>query len=250
MRYLRPLQIFALLTITLQTLSLPVIYADQEPFDSHLNKPTVVIDPGHGGEEAGASGPDNTLEKNITLFIAKQIKKGLSSSCNVILTRTDDYWVNTGNRTEIANGAKANLFISLHTGGSFIHETSGIDFIFYKPPEGTGDDSSDSPTEQTGALKKTMWGSAQTKYTPISKWFANSLYKQFSLTPKYGTSRVSGLPATVLSGANMPAVIIETGYITNPTQEKLLKNPDFLSDFANDICTGVNRFFDKHENTY
>ncbi len=201
-------------------------------------KRTIVIDPGHGGFDTGAKGADNTLEKNISLLFAKKIKSKLENRYNVVLTRTDDYWINTRQRTEIANSTKAELFISIHANASFIHETKGLSLIYYKP----------SVTEaKTIAINyHTQWYQAQKKFIPLSRLFTKALFKRLSKNPNHNTPRINSLPLSSLSGVYMPAMLIEMGYLTNPFEEKQLNNADFLSDYAKEISTEINSFMEKH----
>ena len=95
-------------------------------------KQVVAIDPGHGGDEAGAKGPNGTIEKAVTLSMAQILAAELQRGYRVVLTRTDDNQVDLEMRTALANHHKADLLISIHTGGSFIHSTSGIQIYHYQ----------------------------------------------------------------------------------------------------------------------
>lgn len=199
---------------------------------------TIVIDPGHGGLDTGAKGADNTLEKEFTLLAAKKIKAVLENKYNVVLTRKDDYRVEARQRAETANNAKAELFISIHTSASFIRETRGLSLIYYTPP---------STDTHPGTLKNQKhWYQTQEKYIPLSRLFAKGLYKRLSKNPNYLFSRMSSLPVSFLAGINMPAILIEMGYLTNPSEEKQLKNKDYLSDYIKDICVEIDSFLEEH----
>ena len=104
--------------------------AGQSLFEGY--KEIIVLDPGHGGHDTGAKGPDQTLEKKVTLELARQIATELEPEYRVVLTRTDDYHVELDNRTAVANHLKANLFISIHTGAGFTHSTSGMAIYYYQ----------------------------------------------------------------------------------------------------------------------
>ena len=105
--------------------------AKQALFEAGM--PVVVIDPGHGGNDTGAKGPAGTHEKAVTLNLAHSIADQLKNSYRVVLTRSDDYRLNLSERTAVANQAKGDIFISLHTGGSFIGSISGETVYFYQP---------------------------------------------------------------------------------------------------------------------
>lgn len=207
-----------------------------------MPKRTVVVDPGHGGFDSGAKGADNTLEKDISLLFAKKIKAGLEKKYNVVLTRKDDYWVETRQRAEIANNTKAELFISVHTSASFIRETKGLSLIYYKPPS--------TDTASTTVENQKQWYQTQEKYIPLSRLFTKGLYKRFSKNPNHQSSRVSSLPLSILSGINMPAILIEVGFLTNPSEEKQLKNQDYISDYIKEICAEIDTFLEEHPIIY
>ncbi len=205
----------------------------------------IVIDPGHGGSDIGATGADNTFEKKISLKAANKIKEALEKNYSVVLTRTGDYGVNTKKRTEIANNMKAKLFLSIHTGASYARETKGLSFIYFKalPFKNKKDISIDN-------VRKTEWDSVQEKHVPLSRVFAESLYGRFSKTISYGKPRIESLPISVLSGANMPAIMIEIGHLTNPSEEQRLNNSDFLSDYMKEIAYEIELFLKKYKNSY
>ena len=95
-----------------------------------VQKKTIVLDPGHGGYDKGAQGPDGTFEKNVTMEFARVLAAKLEKTYKVVLTRTDDYLVDSLKRTAMANHLHADLFISIHTGGSFLHHARGISFYY------------------------------------------------------------------------------------------------------------------------
>lgn len=208
-------------------------------------KQTIILDPGHGGFDTGAKGADNTLEKKITLLFANKIQSLLKKKYNIILTRNNDYWVSNHQRSEIANNSKADLFISIHTNASFIRETKGISFIYYKPSirkkKSNTASNEDYPIE---------WDLTHEKFIPLSHLLANTLFEHFSKKPDYGQPRVKNLPIYVLSGLNMPAILIEIAYLTNPFEEQLLNNQVFLSNYSKEICAEIELFLKKYKKEY
>lgn len=252
---MRPLIKKHILTIIVITLLLCIVIDTRDLFSNTLykTKKTIVIDPGHGGDDKGVKGPDHSFEKDITFALAKKIKSQLEEKYNVVLTRNGDYWIDIHSRTEVANKNEADLFISIHTGGSFVHETSGINILYYTPQPDSPTTAATHITTPGIANENTNdedWFNAQKKYSPISRVFAKFLLEQFSKTPGYTSTRISGLPALVLSGANRPAIIIEAGYSTNPSEEKLLLNSNYISEFARKISTGIDDFLRKYTGSY
>lgn len=229
-----------------------VVYSNAIPAAAYDHsrdlKPVIVIDPGHGGIDTGATGPDGTNEKNVTLALARLIKKSLKNKFTVKLTRSGDYWVSLHRRTELANNSQASLFISLHTEGSFIHETSGLSIIYHTTPEEPEAVTENADFQQytPGASIRTGWYSTHKKYTSASKTLASIILKLMTAKPKYDDARITGLPVAVIAGANMPAIVIETGYLTNPTKESQFNNQVFLSDLADTISLGIETFYDSH----
>jgi N-acetylmuramoyl-L-alanine amidase len=205
---------------------------------------TIVLDPGHGGYNTGARGPEGTLEKNLTLALARLIASELEEKYNLVLSRSDDYWLDIPDRTAVANHSEADLFLSIHAGGSFHRKPSGI-FIYYSQDIAQRALTLELPTtkqiEKNNAMKP--WENIQEKHATASKNLAAHIQKSLRNHLKLMQCKVEGAPLIVLQGADMPAVLIEIGNLTNPTQEKKLLNPDVLADLAMFISMGIEDFF-------
>ena len=213
-------------------------------------KRTIVLDPGHGGHDQGAKGPEGTLEKNVTLNLAMLIAKELETTYQVILTRTDDYWIDFYDRTAIANHADADLFISLHTGGSFLHQTTGTFVYFYKKPAGqvlSFDDDQIRPSDDSNV--QAHWTYIQSRHETASRLLAKLMQQHLNQQTQWEKSEIKGASLTVLEGADMPAVLIEIGYLTNPTEEKSLNDINVLTHIAKGIRGGVDEFFKPAHNS-
>jgi N-acetylmuramoyl-L-alanine amidase len=214
--------------------------------EPHFKKdmPVVVIDPGHGGNDAGAKGPNNTLEKSVTLNLAHILARQLETRYRVVLTRNGDYGLDISDRTAVANHAKAEIFISLHTGGSFIHNIDGSAVYFYQPFQES------ALTTETRAAKPIQggapavgWDIIQTKYRVTSEKLARQIQSRLSGLWQPREVNVQGIPLVVLQGADMPAVAIEIGNLKNAAEEKALGDPRFLSRVAEAIGSGIDDFF-------
>ncbi len=203
----------------------------------------IVIDPGHGGYDKGAKGPAITLEKTVVFNLARIIAVELSNTYKVILTRTDDYGLDIPSRTATANHEAADLFISIHTGGSFHHQASGMTLYYFKEPLGS------ALTETIELLKplksgtQIPWKKIQNRHKTTSSALAKLIRKRINEQVIFIESKVHGAPLMVLEGADMPAVVIEIGYITNPTEEKSLRDINFLSKIAKGIHNAADEFF-------
>jgi N-acetylmuramoyl-L-alanine amidase len=211
-------------------------------------KPVIVIDPGHGGENTGAGGTEGTVEKAVVLRFAQILKAELDREYRVVLTRSDDSPVDLEIRTSLANHNKADVFISLHTGGSFVHSTSGVLIYYYQDFSGEYQDQ-DQTTPDEGQDQDTpvLWNRAQIRHQENSRILANLIQSNLSALSAVEESQVRSAPLLVLQGANMPAILIEIGYLTNPADEKKMTDQAFLTDFARAIKKGIDQFFEQEQ---
>lgn len=189
-----------------------------------LSGMTIVVDPGHGGPDTGAIGPTGTYEKTDNLAMGLDLATLLrSAGAHVILTRSTDITPATGTyselsdlqaRTKIANDMKADLFICIHS-DSFSNPAAGGTTTYY---------SSDSPVS---ARSKALAASIQSE-----------LVKAINLNDR----GVKDANFYVIKNTKMPAVLIEVGFISNPTEENLLKSPDFQNKAALGVFQGILKF--------
>jgi len=210
----------------------------------NIEKRLVIIDPGHGGQDIGARGPAGTLEKAMTLKVAKILAARLHENYRVVLTRRDDYPVGILERTATANHLKADIFISIHTGGGFIHKTSGISIFFFKKAALRAF----RPQTEDPAIFKNKtgpigWDDLQIKHTTNSQRLAESIQAGIQAQKQPLTCKRDSAPLLVLAGADMPAILIEIGYLTNPSDEKALKDPKAVSRLVEGIYQGISHFF-------
>jgi N-acetylmuramoyl-L-alanine amidase len=200
------------------------------------------LDPGHGGREIGARGAEGTLEKTVVMELAQLIATQLQRDYKVTLTRTDDYHMDLDKRTALANHLNADLFVSLHTGGSFVYGTAGP-IVYYYQNASKFSSTRENPT--LGGETKSMpipWDRLQDKYREKSRILADMIRSRLSTVNSIENSRVQGAPLAVLQGAQMPAILIEVGYLTNPAEEKNLRNSRFLMNIAAEISQGIGDF--------
>lgn len=200
-------------------------------------KKTVVLDPGHGGADSGARSPDGTLEKQVALDLARLIAVELDSPNRVHLTRTDDYGLDTERRTDMANNLKADAFVSLHAGGSFSPFPGGIHIYCYKgttPERPLAADQAPTPFD--------TWDRIQLKHARTSRLLARHLKER--LDPLLDTE-ISDAPVLVLQGADMPAVLIEIGYLSNPEEAKALRDTAHRKALAQAVAGAIKAFFEE-----
>lgn len=231
------------LTVILVLLCVTADGISKKPF-SQEHKGIVVLDPGHGGNDNGSQSADGILEKAVTLNLARLIADKLKEDCKVVLTRTDDYWLDIPKRAALANYLQADLFISLHTGGSFLHSVGGTSIFYYeKHPQ----HALKEKTPTLDSLKGddpplTSWNDIQDRYLTSSKKFADSMQAQIIKITQDPDSTIKFAPLSVLKGADMPAILIELGYLTNPNEGKALEDQKFLSLIAEAISKGIKSF--------
>lgn len=209
-------------------------------------KPLVVIDPGHGGHDTGVEGVSESLEKDVALRFARTLEKALAPECRVALTRTGDYEVSHQNRASMANHRKADLFISIHTGGFFRvgPESWGL---FYYParaisPGGANNTGKADPGEKDISSEPFNWRHAQLPHAKASKALADTLRHYLRACPEISEVKTAEAPLLLAEGLDMPAVFVEAGYLTNPACEARLNDPEFLADAAECIRRGIRSF--------
>jgi N-acetylmuramoyl-L-alanine amidase len=212
---------------------------------------TIVLDPGHGGMDEGVKSAGGTKEKDLTLAIARRIKASIEArlGIRVLLTRDDDRDLPLDDRTAIANNNKANLFISVHANASLRPSTAGATIYYAAFDNATltsprGIDR--VPTFSGGVrdLELVAWDQAQTHHLDQSMAFATILEERLRDHVALAARAVDRAPLGVLESANMPAVLVEMGFLTNADQEKQLTGNDFQNAFVQAMTESIIRFRD------
>ncbi len=222
------------------------IKADLSAIELNLNgyQGVIVLDPGHGGYAKGVCGAEGTLEKTVTMALARMIASELGDKYKTILTRNDDYRLNIIDRTAVANHLKADLFISIHTGGSIIHEAGGMAVFYFKGiSENTLSLEAEPPRLLASNGSPGLWNNIQNRHAKASRALAQLVQKHLLDQAGSKKIRIQDAPLLVLEGADMPAILIEIGYLTNPAEEKALNDTGFLQNLAKGICNGIDNFF-------
>ncbi len=222
----------------------------------------LVLDPGHGGEAKGAVGPGGLLEKEAVLDLCRELKVLLENSpgIRVIMTRDTDINIPLEERTELANEVKADLFISVHANGSRRHDAQGAEtyFLSYEATddyarnlaamENYGRDNPASPdnSEKTG-LGLVLWGMAQAQFLEESSALAETIQQKLNAFLGVRNRGIRQAPFVVLKGATMPAVLVEIGFITNPEEERKLRQTDYRRKICEALRESVLAFKDQRE---
>ena len=214
---------------------------------------TVVIDPGHGGDDAGVHGAGGTLEKQVTFEIARRLKSVLEArmGVRVVLTREDDRAVAPDERTSTANNAKGDLFVSLHMSSSPSPATTGAT-VYFMRLDREGEETKREAGEQaltlpvlgggTRVIETIRWDLAQARHVDESGKLANLLAAALEGHVPTMPQPVQSAPLRVLAGLNMPAVLFEMGYLTNADQEKRATGDEGRTVLVQAIYDAVNRF--------
>ncbi len=219
---------------------------------------TIVIDPGHGGDDTGAKGPKGTLEKNVTLDVARRLKAVLEArlGIRVILAREDDREIPLDDRASIANNNKADLFISIHANASPSRESRGAE-VFYLSLEGYGEEArkmAENPKPNLlpalggrRDVELILWDMAQARHLAESAVFAGMIEETLRTRVQMRSASIQQAAFRVLVGANMPAVLVEMGFITNPEQEAELNSDAFKDAVVQALYEATVRYKDRVE---
>ena len=198
----------------------------------------IAIDPGHGGSDRGAAGRAGISEKEVTLAVARALRDRLVEEygfdvADVVLTRSDDREVSPDDRTMTANAAGADLLLSIHLNASPNPNDSGA--VVYHHTAGAAD------RRSGGAAAFVPWNQAQYGQVAASRAFAEEIAAGLASLP-LGADGVAEAPLRVLSGAAMPAVQVELGYVTSPADARWLRDPAFPASAARALATGIVRY--------
>lgn len=217
----------------------------------------VVLDPGHGGRDTGAVGPAGTMEKDLTLAIAKRARAKLSKAggVDVLLTRETDVFVPLAGRVALANARQADLFVSIHLNAAPSPHATGTETYFLSAV--ASDEAARASAEfenRSLALEETrpdpaspglafiLGDLARSASIRESEEFAAALQDRFGAeAPSVrGVNRgVKQAPFYVLVGAEMPAVLTEVGFVSNPQQEKALRSARVQEEIAEAVARSV-----------
>jgi len=217
----------------------------------------IVIDPGHGGLEAGAKGKFGTLEKDLTLAIGMKLAEIVrqTRASNVVLTRDRDVDVSLEERAAIANNNKATVFISVHVNGSYRKGAAGPETYFLSK-DATDEESrrvafmennsealeSSIQAEDEDLIKMILWDMAQTAYLKQSSQLAEDIQNELNLLWGTRNRGIKQAPFKVLTGVACPAVLVEVAFLSNPQEERKLLTEEYQRKIAQAIYDGLAKF--------
>jgi N-acetylmuramoyl-L-alanine amidase len=211
----------------------------------------IVLDPGHGGHDTGTVGPEGLREKDLVLDVAKRLGALIEERMNseVIYTRTDDTFVPLERRTEIANQAKADLFLSIHANSSPLPSAAGVETYYLNFT--TSKAALDLAARENAGSQKSIFELqdllekiALKDKVDESREFANriqsALYSFSAKNDSHARDRgVRKAPFVVLIGASMPSVLAEIGFISNARDENIMKKAEYRQRLAESLYKGL-----------
>jgi N-acetylmuramoyl-L-alanine amidase len=222
-----------------------------------LDPECIVIDPGHGGLEAGAKGKFGTLEKDLTLAIGMKLAEIVrqTRASHVVLTRDRDVDVSLEDRSAIANNNKASVFISVHVNGSYRKGAAGPE-TFFLSKDATDEESrrlafmeNNSETldnniqaDDEDLIKMILWDMAQTAYLNQSSQLAEDIQNELNLLWGTRNRGIKQAPFKVLTGVACPAVLVEVAFLSNPQEERKLLTEEYQRKIAEAIYNGLAKF--------
>jgi N-acetylmuramoyl-L-alanine amidase len=228
--------------------------SDRLPPDARRVR-TVIVDPGHGGSDPGAIGVGGLREKDVTLRLSKLLATKLRAlGFRVVFTRDRDRTVSLEERTAIAEASDGDVFVSIHANSAPRRSVQGIETYY---PDANHERHSlrvamrenGVSRDQLDDLQRTMAKLRIAEISPYSKRLASLVQAELAraLPSRYGKIQDLGAkkgPFYVLFLSNMPAILIEAGFLTNKSDAKRLRNGDYLESVATQISTGLKRYRD------
>jgi N-acetylmuramoyl-L-alanine amidase len=219
---------------------------------------TIVLDAGHGGHDSGATGPTGLMEKDLVLDVTRRVAKLVEArlGLKVLLTRDADNFVTLRDRTSYANRQHADLFVSIHANAHREAAADGVETYFLSS------EATDSTARQVAALengvvqleqptgrgsgqgqvdivKAILWDLAQSEFQVESSRLAEVVHDSMTQSLRISNRGVKQAGFYVLGGAAMPAILLEIGFVTNPREERKLKDTKYRDEIARAILAGL-----------
>jgi len=223
---------------------------------------TIVLDPGHGGHDTGAVGPLGLLEKDVVLDVALRLAELLRTrlAVRVLLTRAEDVFVPLGERTTMANRARADFLLSLHVNGAGRRRAAGFETFFFSREPSDSDARASAQREnlpleaaaagdrgQEELLRATLADMAVTRDMKESASLAEAILGALDGLLAVQNRGVKSGPFHVLATAAMPAVLVESAFITNPEEERQLRQDAHRQRIAEALFAGIARYKARYE---
>ena len=220
---------------------------------------TIALDPGHGGEDPGAIGATGAREKDIVLSVAKRLKSRLEQLPNtrVMLTRDGDYFVPLGQRVQKARQVQADLFVSIHA-DAWVSPTARGSSVFVLSEKGASSSAARwlandqnkadliggaNAAVQDKVLASVLFDLSTTAQINDSLKVGKAVLKEIGGINRLHKAAVEQAGFAVLKAPDIPSILVETAFISNPEEEAKLKDDDYQDQLANAITKGIKRYF-------
>ncbi len=238
----------------------PSATSERKPQASDIARlATIVIDPGHGGEDPGAVGRGGTLEKDVTLAIARQLKAKIDATPNMraVLTRDGDYFIPLGQRVAKARRVKADLFVSVHA-DAWIKPTARGSSVFVLSENGASSSAARWLADRENAadliggvnlgvkdkhLARTLLDLSQTATINDSLKLGKAVLGEIGGINTLHKNHVEQAGFAVLKAPDIPSILVETAFISNPEEEKRLTDEGYQDRMAEALLAGIKRYF-------
>lgn len=239
---------------SLETSHLPITPITQPIVPRSKRYTTIVIDPGHGGKDPGAHGSLRTLEKDVTLKVGLQLKELLRKQpgVRVLMTRDHDVYVELEERARFANDNEADLFVSIHVNSHPSRLVKGVEIYHFGEAKDhraleVAARENGTPINSTGVgweyLVADLLATKKVEASLELAWNAKEAMVAHMARPYAVTDHgVKTAPFYVLRFTSMPSILAEIAYISNPTEEDLLRKPMFIKDVAQSLHQGIVSF--------
>jgi len=248
-----------------------IVKAPEKPTDEKVaikskrltSRPVIIaIDPGHGGEDPGAVGARGTMEKHVTLAVARKLKAVIEAEpgMRALLIRDGDYFVSLYDRTSKARRAQADLFVSIHA-DAFITPMARGSSVFALSENGATSSAArwlavkENKADLIGGvnlavkdryLAKTLLDLSQTATINDSLKLAKAVLNEIGEINRLHKNHVEQAGFAVLKSPDIPSILVETAFISNPEEERKLSNSDHQDKLADAILSGIKAYFSKN----
>src|SRR5512137_3201947 len=234
----------------------------QQPDPDLQRMLTVVIDPGHGGEDPGAVGRAGTYEKNVTLAIGRRLRDMIvaDSKLRVAMTRDGDFFVPLRTRVAKARAVQADLFVSIHA-DAWIRPDARGSSVFALSENGASSSAAawmarrENDADQIGGinlastdrnLARVLLDLSTTAQINDSLKLGNSVLRELERVNRLHKPRVEQAGFAVLKAPDIPSILVETAFISNPEEEARLRDVDYQEQMARALLIGIKRYFAKN----
>jgi len=221
----------------------------------------VTVDAGHGGEDMGARGPRKVLEKRVTLAVAKALVDELNqiSGIRAVFTRDGDYFIPLRERYRIAERMNADLFVSIHANSSRRRGSGSGTEVYFLSLRGASDQATQDlaeienaadlvggvPSQAEDDLVNILYDVKRSSAQQQSQLLAETLLDHLGEDHRLEQRGVKQAGFAVLKSVEFPSALVETAFINNPVEAKLLANPEFQKQLGRQLAAGVKNYFER-----